>query len=213
MTRAASWTAALALVGCAGSDPAPSVERLEERAPVVGLPCEGCEGVFVGLPDELSSRAVIARPDAGDVPLVIEGTVRDADGAPAAGVVIYAYHTDSRGVYPPSAALAGTEAERHGALRGWARTDAAGGYRFETLRPASYPDTTVPAHVHLHVLEPGRCTYWIDAIEFTDDPHLDDAEREGRGGSGLALPVTAADGSQRVRRDVVLGERVPGYPR
>ena len=145
----------------------------------------------------------------------IEGTVRDRDGDPAEGVIVYAYHTDARGIYPRTDDLRGTEASRHGRLRAWVETGADGRYRFDTIRPASYPDTTVPAHVHMHVLEPGCCTYYLDSIHFRDDPLLDDEERrrldEGRGGSGLVMPERE-DGVWVVERDVVLGEGVPGYP-
>ncbi len=41
-------------------------------------------------------------------------------------------------------------------------------YRFETIRPASYPNTKFAQHVHMHVVEPGRCTYFIDGTVFTD---------------------------------------------
>ena len=66
-----------------------------------------------------------------------------------------------------------------------------GRYTFETVRPGSYPNSRNPQHIHMHVIEPGRCTYWIDDVLFTDDPLLNDAERnrrEPRGGLGVATP-------------------------
>ncbi len=105
---------------------------------------------------------------------------------------------------------------RHGRLRGWARTDAAGEYQFDTIRPGGYPGTGIPQHVHMHVIEPGRCTYYIDDILFTDDPRLAAAQRanydRGRGGSGIATPTKGADGIWNVQRDIRLGEKIPGYP-
>lgn len=185
------------------------------REPVVGLPCEGCEAVFVGLPESLEARARIAPQDEPGEPLRIEGTVRNRAGEPVEGVIVYAYHTDARGIYPRDPDLRGTAAHRHGRLRAWAETGADGRYRFDTIRPASYPETTTPAHVHMHVLEPGCCTYYIDSIHFLDDPFLDAEERrrqdDGRGGSGLVTPERE-DGVWAVERDVVLGEGVPGYP-
>ncbi len=145
----------------------------------------------------------------------IEGRVLGSDGEPAAGVIVYAYHTDRRGIYPKDDDLRGQAAYRHGRLRAWVETDAEGRYRFDTIRPASYPETTIAAHVHMHVLEPGCCTYWIDSIHFLDDPYLTRREREGqddRGGSGLVAPERDEDGTWVVTRDIVLGEGVPGYP-
>lgn len=72
-----------------------------------------------------------------------------------------------------------------------------------------------PQHVHMHIIEPRRCTYYIDSIHFRDDPLLSEAARReaeaGRGGSGLTSPTRGADGVWRVNRDIQLGAGVPGY--
>lgn len=190
--------------------------QARETEPIIGTPCEGCEAVFEGLPDTLSSSARIAAEEEPGEPLRIEGTVYDQRGRPAPGVIVYAYHTDARGIYPPNERFRGRAAYRHGLLRGWAKTNAEGRYRFETIRPASYPDSDIPAHVHMQVIEPGCCTYYITSIHFADDPLLsaEDRERmaEGRGGSGLVQPERDENGVWVVRRDIILGEGVPGYP-
>lgn len=190
-------------------------EEEVERVPVVGLPCEGCEAVFQGMPEEPTSVARIAPEDEPGEPMRILGTVYGPDGDPAPGIIVYAYHTNARGVYPRDERFEGWAA-RHGELRGWAITDEQGGYRFDTIRPASYPNRDTPAHVHMHVIEPGCCTYYIASIHFEDDPVLDPGARkqsaDGRGGSGLVDPERNADGVWIVRRDIVLGKGVPGYP-
>lgn len=197
---------AVAMLSAAGGASAQDRER------VIGGPCEGCEAVFVGRPEEIPTSARIAPTGEPGEPMVIEGTVFDRDGEPAAGIVIYGYQTDAEGIYPPAPELRGTEAYRHGRLRSWVRSDERGRYRFETVRPASYPGQRIPAHVHLHVIEPGCCTYWIDAIEFTDDPLLPERERtpdpDARGGEGVATPQRV-DGVWRVERDVHLGKGLP----
>lgn len=213
--RSLAMTAVAAGVLAGGCARAQQQDARAGREPVVGLPCEGCEAVFVGLPEGLETRARIAPEDEPGEPLRIEGTVRNEAGEPAEGVIVYAYHTDARGIYPRTEELQGTEAYRHGRLRAWVQTGAGGRYRFDTIRPASYPDTTTPAHVHMHVLEPGCCTYYLDSIHFLDDPLLDEEERrrldDGRGGSGLVMPERE-DGVWVVERDVVLGKGVPGHP-
>jgi protocatechuate 3,4-dioxygenase beta subunit len=184
------------------------LEKGPVRAPVIGGPCEGCEQVFVGLPAELASRSRIAPAEEPGEPLIIEGVVRSADGKPVEGVVVYAYHTDAGGVYPR-----GTT--RHGRLRGWARSGSDGRYRFDTIRPGGYPGLDTPQHIHMHVIEPGRATYYIDDILFDDDPRLTTVHRRqmlrGRGGDGLARPTRDANGVWRVQRDIVLGQGIPGY--
>ncbi|MDF3020100.1 MAG: dioxygenase family protein [Steroidobacteraceae bacterium] len=173
------------------------------REPTIGGPCEGCDWVFDGQPAKLASRARIAPVAEAGAPMVIEGVVSSARGLPARGVVVYAYHTNQAGLYPPAG-------NRHGRLRGWAITDAQGHYRFDTIRPGAYPGRNVAEHVHMHVIEPGVGTYYIDNLEFEDDPLNPRRRGAERGGNGLMLPQRR-DGVWQARRDIVLGRNIPGY--
>ncbi len=177
------------------------------REAVIGGPCQGCEWVFVDRPESLHSRARIApETEPGDA-LRLSGVVRAANGQPAPGIVVYAYQTNAQGLYPKGRT-------QHGALRGWAISDAAGAYHFTTIRPGAYPGRTIPQHIHLHVIEPGKGTYYIDDVTFSDDPLLTREERRKktcRAGCGVATPERDADGIWHVKRDIVLGKNVPGY--
>ena len=179
-----------------------------KREPIIGGPCEGCEWVFEGMPTQLDWTARIAPSSERGEPMRLVGVVKDLKGRPAAGIIVYAYHTDAAGIYP----AAGT---RHGRLRGWAKTDASGRYRFDTIRPAGYPNSTIEQHVHMHIIEPGRSTYFIDDVWFTDDPRLPKDARNrsatARGGPGLVTPSRDKDGVLLVTRDIVLGLNIPGY--
>jgi protocatechuate 3,4-dioxygenase beta subunit len=192
---------AVAAVACR-ADAAP-------REVLVGGPCQGCELVFEGRPAKLASAARIAPTTEPGEPLVLEGVVRDRANRPVAGVIVYAYHTDATGKYPPGKT-------RHGALRGFAITAKDGTYRFDTIRPASYPNTRAPQHMHMHVVEPGRCHYVIDDVVFDDDPLLTAELREsmarGRGGRGIAKP-TRDKQTWRARRDITLGAGIADYDR
>lgn len=210
--RQSFYAAAMILILFGRADAAPSA--LE---PVVGLPCENCDLVFKGMPERsaLTSVARIAPANEPGERLRIVGRTLDADGKAVAGVIVYAYHTDDRGLYPrddrPPA-----ERARHGRLRGWAISDKEGRYQFDTIRPAGYPDSDIPSHIHMHVIEVGRCTYWINDINFLDDPRLTAEQRRpslgGRGGPGLAKPTRDAAGLWHVTRDIVLGKGINGYP-
>lgn len=186
------------------------------REPVVGLPCEGCEAIFDGLPAQPSWSARLAPAGEPGEAMVLSGRVLGRDGRPREGVVIYAYQTDAGGRYPPGSAARTRDGRLHGRLRAWAASDAEGRYRFETIRPGAYPGEATAQHIHLHVLERGCATYYIDDVEFTDDPRLAPqraaAPAPGRGGPGIVTPVRDGDGVWQVRRDIVTGLGIPGHP-
>jgi protocatechuate 3,4-dioxygenase beta subunit len=141
--------------------------------------------------------------------------VYEPDGkTPASGVIIYIYHTDQRGVY----ATKGNETgwgKRHGYIRGWMKTNEKGEYKFFTLKPASYPNREVPAHIHITIKEPDKNEYYIDEYLFDDDTLLTSDERNkqpGRGGNGILKTVEVEKGFLKAVRDIYLGKNIPNYP-
>jgi protocatechuate 3,4-dioxygenase beta subunit len=194
----------LLLAGCAWSSLVAARAWPANRERILGGACEGCDWVFDDMPTRIDSVARIAPPDEPGSPMMLEGVVTSATG-PAAGIIVYAYHTNQAGLYPSAA-------NRHGSLRGWAMTGPDGRYRFDTIRPGAYPSRNIAEHVHMHVIEPGVGTYYIDNLEFLDDRLLDVSSPERlRGGSGRALPVRR-DAAWSVRRDIRLGRNIPAYP-
>jgi len=169
--------------------------------------CEGCEAIYEHSFEDLSWHTTIPPDDEPGAPMVISGTVYQPDGeTPAPNVIVYAYHTNAQGVYPTRGDETGW-ARRHGYLRGWMKTDADGRYRFETIRPASYPNRDAPAHVHLIVKEPDRREYWIESIKFEGDPYLNhdqSASSDPRGGPGIIELTRDEHGVWRGVRDIVL---------
>ena len=194
----------LSLSACAA---APGDAASSEPLPA----CEWC-GADEAPAEGLTAEMVLAGPDEPGERLVVTGTVFASDGrTPAAGVLIYAYHTDLTGRYTRRGDETGN-GRRHGRLRGWLVTGADGGYRIDTIRPAGYPGSREPAHVHLNVRPPGGEETTVDAIEFADDPRLTAAERERRrrrGGSGVVEPMRGEDGVWRATRDIVLPSGPP----
>ena len=184
------------------------------REPVVGLPCEGCEAVFDGMPNQMNSRTRIAAKSEPGVPMIVVGKALNSQGQPQSGIIIYAYQTNAKGIYPESSAVRDFETRRQGTLRAWVRTDAAGRYAFDTIRPGSYPADDIPEHIHFHVIERGCSTYYIDDIMFTDDPKLTSKQikriAKNRGGNGISTPLRK-DGVWYVIRDIHLGQNIPGY--
>ncbi|HVS66864.1 MAG TPA: hypothetical protein VMT85_25535 [Thermoanaerobaculia bacterium] len=149
-------------------------------------------------PARVGSVSRIAPENEPGTPLVINGRVYQTDGrTPApAGITVFAYQTDHTGVYDvPSA---GAHSWR---LKGWAVTDAEGRFTFHTIRPGSYPNATVPQHVHLHLEGPDLPRRWTTSLQFEDDPKLGAREREASRRAGMfggVRPVTKRDGIDHV---------------
>lgn len=198
------FSIALAWEGCAQKG------QWNEKA--IGGPCEDCQLMFEGIPSQLTSSTNLAPPDEPGEQLEISGTIYQQDGkTPAAGVVLYVYHTDNKGLY--SKAPGQKFGVLHGHLRGWVKSDADGRYRFNTIRPASYPNSKNPQHIHPIVYEPAKGYYWIDEYLFDDDPVLTENERshlQGRGGAGIITLIKSTSGWVG-KRDIILGQNVPGY--
>ncbi len=179
----------------------------------VGGGCEDCELMYEGMPDKIFSSVVLASPTEPGERMLLSGTIFKKDGIhPASNVILYVYHTDYKGNYTP--AVNQKKARRHGQFRGWIKTGADGKYQLSTIRPASYPNSTIPQHIHPIVKEPGISLYWIDEFLFDDDPHLTENERkrqENRGGSGIIKLHKNKEGVWIGTRDIILGKNVPGY--
>jgi protocatechuate 3,4-dioxygenase beta subunit len=153
-------------------------------------------------PRELGANARIAPVGEPGTPLLIHGRVFRSDGkTPASGVVVFAYHTDAKGLY--DVASAGPHSWR---LRGWARTDTEGRFEFTTIRPAPYPSRKAAAHVHLSIDGP-KIPRQDAGLTFEGDPLLTAAEREASskaGRFGSVLPVEVRDAVQHVKLDIKL---------
>ncbi|MDQ3124471.1 MAG: intradiol ring-cleavage dioxygenase [Pseudomonadota bacterium] len=204
---------ALAMGACGNrSAPGQAVQGGRVRADLYN--CEGCEASEERAAGGLPSRLAIAGPAEPGERMVLSGRVLAAEDATAVeGVVIYAHQTNAEGLY----ADGGPEtlwSRRHGRLRGWVRSDAEGRYAFDTIKPAPYPDMTLPAHIHLYIKEPGRRPYYIDDVVFEGEFGVTAAYRarsELRGGDGVVRLGRTAQGVWIADRDIRL-ERHPVEP-
>ncbi len=181
----------------------------------IGGPFENADFIYVGMPKEIATSDTTPGWYTEGQKLIITGTIFKPDGiTPAPDVILYYYHTDTKGYYSNHPDL-DQRVTRHGYLRGWVKTDKEGKYEIHTIRPAAYPNRNEPAHIHPSILEPGIDTpYYIDEFVFDDDILLTTAKRKAmpnRGGSGI-LRVLQNDKVQIAEHNIILGLNIPNYP-
>ena len=202
------------LAACNQHAASESSKASSAQSKMVGGGCDGCELIYEGMPAYINSVDTSAAWYEPGVKLLVKGTVYKQDGkTPAAGVIVYYYHTDHTGHYSKRSDKPESQTV-HGHIRGWVATDANGHYACYTTRPAPYPDNSMPAHIHVVIKEPGINEYYIDELVFDDDPLLTEAKRhalENRGGSGI-LKASRSGDLLVAEHDIMLGQHIPDYP-
>ncbi len=200
-----------------GSDQRQTINASPKPAPnvlLVGEGCDGCELMYVGMPSSIPSIDTSPAWNEKGNRILVEGTVYQKDGkTPAPGIIIYFHHTNDSGYYAP-AANQDERSKRHGHIRGWVQTDGNGNYKIYTIHPGAYPGRILPSHIHFTIKEPGINEYYIDDVNFDDDPLLTKemiAHRELRGGSGLVTLKKDSSGLWVCSRDIILGKNIPNY--
>jgi protocatechuate 3,4-dioxygenase beta subunit len=183
---------------------------------IVGGPFENREFTFVDMPKHIQSVDTSTGWNQIGQKLLITGTIFQRDGlTPAPNVILYYYHTDINGLYSDATNL-DKRVRRHGYIRGWVKSDKNGQYAIYTVRPASYPDSKEPAHIHPSIVEPGiENPYYIDEFVFDDDILLSGQKRknaENRGGSGVLRVLEKGD-LQIAEHNIILGLNIPDYPK
>jgi protocatechuate 3,4-dioxygenase beta subunit len=203
-------------VCCAGckkntsSLPASSQAGQAKTSSTVGGGCEGCELMYVGLPEKISSSHTSPGWTEGEHKLKITGKVLALDGkTPVSDVIVYYWHTNDDGLYT------GNDVE-HGKYRGWIRTESSGDYTILTSMPTPYPGEDMPAHIHLSIKEPAIVNEYYADLYFEGDPfykkHVLKYGKANRAGEEL-VQTRMKDGVLHVHHDIILGKNIPDYPK
>lgn len=163
---------------------------------------------FLNMPSSLKSELIIAGKDEPGERLKITGTVYKADGKSAyPGILIYAYHTDSKGLYSKNGTETGAQ-KWHGHLHGWCKTDSNGNYQIQTIRPARYPDNSMPAHIHAAIKKENGEMYWISDFVFQDDGLVNEKYlsrvKDMIGGTGVLNVQKDETNTWTGHRDIIL---------
>jgi protocatechuate 3,4-dioxygenase beta subunit len=139
--------------------------------------------------------------------LVISGTIFKADGkTPFPNIILYAYHTDSKGYYSKNGNETGVQIW-HGRSHGWCKTDKNGYYEIHTIRPARYPDNSMPAHIHAAIKKGNGQMYWITDYVFRDDNLVNEkylSSLSNVGGTGVVDINKNDENIWTGKRDIVL---------
>lgn len=154
-------------------------------------------------PANTSWNSTFAQKGEKGEPLIVSGTVYMPDGkTPAPNILIYAYHTDTKGIYGR-----GNE-PTHGRFRGWMLTDKKGRYEMRTIKPAPYPNGRAPAHIHYTLTGKTFKEDWIDTVWFEGDRLITDETKKELRGKGGFNPIIKlekkADGILYGIRDIKL---------
>ena len=181
----------------------------------VGGGCEGCELMYVGIPEEILSEHTSSGWKEGKQKLILTGKILQLDGkTPAKNVIIYYWHTDDKGLYS-SDKQTPEQAKKHGKLRGWVKSDKYGNYTIRTSRPAAYPSEDIPQHIHLSIKEPDIENEYYADLYFDDDllflNHKKKYGKRDRAGTEI-VRILLDNNIQVVEHNIILGLNIPNYP-
>ena len=127
-------------------------------------------------------------------PMRVSGVVTGSDGALIAGASLYVYQTDHEGYYGVKPA----SDNRNPRLKLFLRSDAKGAWSFDTIRPGSYPNSKIPAHIHFEVSAKGYANRVFEIV-FEGDPYLDPKMR-----NDPAFSVRTVEAGGRVSQRIVM---------
>lgn len=109
--------------------------------------------------------------------IIVSGRVMDEDARPLADTLIEIWQANAAGRYAHEADQHGAPLDPHFSGVGRVVTDAAGAYRFMTVKPGAYPwrnhaNAWRPAHIHYSLFGPALATRLITQMYFAGDPLL-----------------------------------------
>lgn len=115
---------------------------------------------------------------------------------PLGNTLVYVYQTDHRGSY-------GEEGNQRPLLFGYFKTNEKGGFDFQTIRPASYPNSNIQQHIHLEAYDANGRSLTVTELLFDDDPFLKGEARENSVRAGFFISKNTGTKDKQVFSYVV----------
>ena len=124
--------------------------------------------------------------------------VKNANGEPVKNCLVYFYQTDAKGWYSANSPHVGGNSGDmgHARLFGYGRTNSQGQLIVETVKPSGYPQSDLPAHIHIHFERPGSQEH-ITELLFDDDPRLVGRIRQQSVGFHISKPEPGPGGFEQ----------------
>lgn len=107
--------------------------------------------------------------------IMVKGEIKTQEGKAIADALVYVYQTSDKGWYSDTAAhvLQNEGDMRHARLFGYFKTSRDGKFEFETIQPKGYPNSDLPAHIHIAVWKNNNLVSGLPGeLLFDDDPRL-----------------------------------------
>ncbi|HET6994434.1 MAG TPA: hypothetical protein VFI06_05615 [Chitinophagaceae bacterium] len=155
--------------------------KLRDHAPVSSVLTDK---TYVSLHPLVNFREMVKKYSSSDVlniaakdepgkKIKIVATITDKDGKAVPDAMVYLYQTDYRGWYAGDAPhiLKNEGDYRHARLFGYVKTDKQGKFELHTIKPAGYPQSDLPAHIHVQVTAGGYHAFGTEFL-FQDDERL-----------------------------------------
>jgi protocatechuate 3,4-dioxygenase, beta subunit len=153
--------------------------------------------------------------------IIVSGQVRGPDGRPLSGQLIEIWQANAAGRYRHDVDRHDAPLDPNFSGAGRCITDAAGTYRFVTVKPGAYPwgnhpNAWRPNHIHLSLFGRALSERLVTQMYFPGDPLLAHdpifqsvpQEARGRLVSSFDLALTEPDRALGYRFDIVIGGRL-----